>query len=189
MAKNLPPVIGLTGRKRAGKDTTADLLLKELSMQRTPIMRMAFADPIRAGLEAMFGSLGLNMRPDLDRESPVLLGRSRRYLMQTLGTEWGRDLVHPDIWIEVAKARLAGAAREGFTVVITDVRMPNEAELIRELGGEVWRVENDRLPPPTDQHVSEIPLHDRLVARTVHNNDTLDELRVEVKRAMLESMR
>jgi hypothetical protein len=42
--------------------------------------------------------------------------------MITLGTEWGRDLVHADIW-----TRLWAARAECFPLVVADdVRFPNE---------------------------------------------------------------
>jgi hypothetical protein len=52
------------------------------------------------------------------------LGVSPRHLMVTLGTEWGRDAVHPDLWVRIWAASLPEAAH----VVAEDVRFPNEVE-------------------------------------------------------------
>ena len=63
-------------------------------------------------------------------------GKTPRYAMQSLGTEWGRDTIFNRIWLESWKRSIAGMNN----VVVEDLRFPNEAELIRELGGEIWRV-------------------------------------------------
>lgn len=65
--------------------------------------------------------------------------------MQTLGTEWGRECIAPDVWTRLT---LAGASlREGRSVVIDDVRFPNEVVAIRALGGIVVRIERPGLVP------------------------------------------
>jgi membrane glycosyltransferase len=49
--------------------------------------------------------------------------------MQTLGTEWGRELIDPDIWVKAFNFRYWG-----HNCIITDVRFNNEAEYVRETG-------------------------------------------------------
>jgi hypothetical protein len=44
--------------------------------------------------------------------------------MVTLGTEWGRDAVHPDLWVRLWAASGPRTSR----VVVEDVRFPNEVE-------------------------------------------------------------
>lgn len=67
-------------------------------------------------------------------------------------------------------------------VVVTDVRYPNEAERILELGGEVWEI----LRPSctSDGHSSEIPLSRELITREVHNDGDLDVLASRVEEAL-----
>jgi hypothetical protein len=68
--------------------------------------------------------------------------------------------------------------------VITDVRFANEAERIRFLGGEVWRIDADeRLGPNTDTHDSEQRLPDEFITRTIDNNGSVEMFELEVKRA------
>ena len=69
-------------------------------------------------------------------------GKSIRYMLQTLGTEWGRNLIHPDIWILEAERRLKQMSNANDTdgVIITDCRFPNEADKIHEMGGKVIRI-------------------------------------------------
>ena len=58
--------------------------------------------------------------------------------MQTLGTEWGRELINPELWLILAKQRLLNF---GPGMVIADVRFENEAEWVRSQGGRVIHIE------------------------------------------------
>lgn len=75
--------------------------------------------------EAVFGSL---------KELPIreLGGKSSRQLQQTLGTEWGRNMVHPDIWLNTVELKVAMYQKVGLHVVIDDLRFPNEYERLRK---------------------------------------------------------
>lgn len=67
-------------------------------------------------------------------------------------------------------------------VVVTDVRYANEAERVRELGGEVWEIL--RPGSTSDGHSSEIPLPRELVDRVIHNGGDLSQLSAKVKEAL-----
>ncbi len=88
-----------------------------------------------------------------------------RLLMQLLGTECGRDIIHPNIWVNalfadykrpshwenryydgINKKGLAGKEEvwgEYPNWIITDLRFPNELEAIKSRGGITIRVERD----------------------------------------------
>lgn len=105
---------------------------------------------------------------------------SARHLMQTLGTEWGRQCVHPDVWVMIARSRIRDLHAAGYSVVIDDCRFPNEASLIRELGGELWHVERPGITANTD-HASEGALTDpELFTHRITNDGTLQQLREQV---------
>lgn len=119
-------VIGIAGPARCGKDTTAGYIV-ELFPQ---FDKMSFADPIkdmlRIGLglsyEQLFGGIEKEQNDERYECSP-------RHLMQTLGTEWGRQMIHGDIWVNAMASRV-----DGHNVIIPDVRFDNEADFIRERG-------------------------------------------------------
>ena len=71
---------------------------------------MALADPIKEALQVMLGLTHNHVYGD-SREVPLdwLHGFTPRALLQTLGTVWGRCLVHPDIWITCLFRRLEQA--------------------------------------------------------------------------------
>lgn len=162
-------IIGIAGPKRSGKDTLAAALA-----DATGLPRDSFAAPIR---EFVARSLGMTLAELEERkEQPIdwLDGVTPRHMMQTVGTEWGRRTVHPDIWLRSLFARLGGRG------IVSDVRFPNEAEAILAHGGVVLRLSR----PGTgegDGHASEVPLHPMLVTHEICNDGTQQDL---VQRAL-----
>ncbi len=60
--------------------------------------------------------------------------------MQTLGTEWGRNLIASDLWIRAWQHALANVPA-GVPVVVDDCRFPNEADAVVAAGGICVRIE------------------------------------------------
>ena len=150
-------LIGITGPAGSGKSTAAQYLADQYSLHN-----MAFADPIREMFAAMLGmslelleATHLSDRYAKERTIPHI-GASPRRLMQTLGTEWGRDTIHPDIWVRLARERL-GWVEDHTTLqgaVISDVRFDNEATMIRAAGGLIIHMHRDD-HVPVEAHRSE----------------------------------
>lgn len=144
-------IIGLSGLAGAGKSVVADVLVRELGFTR-----VKFADPLKNMLRTMLADMGhtaedveRHIEGDLKEVPMPETGVTPRHMMITLGTEWGRDMVRPDLWV-----RLWAAKAERFErVVADDVRFPNEIEALRALGGHLWRVERPGLV--SSGHVSE----------------------------------
>lgn len=166
------PIIGITGRAGSGKDTAAEVLVKERGFQR-----IAFADPIRQMIEV----LGVDCTTRAAKEQPIgWLGVTPRYLMQTLGTEWGRRLIDENLWLLVMENSLELAEQTGATgVVIPDVRFDNEAELIHDLGGQVWHIARQRAQK-VEAHASEAGIQPEYVNQWILNDGSIDDLREQV---------
>jgi hypothetical protein len=144
-----PQLIGLCGAAGSGKSTVANIL------ERQGYVRLRFAGPLKAMLQALLTEAGMtaaeaarHIDGDL-KEAPldVLGGKTMRHAMQTLGKEWGRDLIHSEVWVRLTMAGAERLLAEGKRVVIDDVRFPNEAaaitgcELAHAQGArEMWRV-------------------------------------------------
>lgn len=86
-----------------------------------------------------------------------LVKTSPRLILQQLGTECGRQIIHPEIWVNALFADYKDTAiRENGSIltkrpiypnwIITDVRFPNEADVIRKKGGIVIRVDRFYCP-------------------------------------------
>jgi len=111
------------------------------------------------------------------------LGKSPRELLQLLGTEFGRNMIHPEIWIRSAVERIDSSS----PVVFTDVRFDNEAEAIQEAGGvifEVIRPSIGCLKSHTAAHVSEQGISREHILLTIENTGTLNDLAATVDAAV-----
>lgn len=98
-------------------------------------------------------------------------GVSGRYAMQTLGSEWGRDLIGPNVWVDAFFAQ----PLPRFTV-IDDLRFPNEEATITSHGGVILRINRPSAMRITDTHESEVLIDSLQVDHEVENNATPDDL-------------
>jgi hypothetical protein len=171
-----PRLIGLHGKARSGKDTVGQML-----KERHKILLVSFAGPIKDGLRAMLGLQEEHISGSLKEVPLGWLPQSPRQLMQSLGTEWGRDCVSADLWLLRAQQSVKEAHRLGYHVVITDVRFENEADYIRQAGGEMWHIHRDAAHAVAG-HISEAGVAYRkdLGDRLINNNGTLLALRATV---------
>lgn len=167
-----PPVIGIAGRARVGKDTLASFIEAEYGGYR-----YSLATPIRHMLRA---GLGIDLDDDYwaARKEQVLpgLGHSPRTLMQTLGTEWGRNTIHPDLWVVLAHAVLT---RMGPGMIVSDVRFDNEAAWIRREKGVVIHLYRDDAPEVA-AHTSENGVSVRPEDIQLYNRGSLEDLQFAV---------
>lgn len=115
-------LIGIAGQARSGKDTAANYLLEKLGDDWSSA---SFADPMKA----MLGVIGVDCSDEAKDLPRNEYGVSTRHMLQTLGTEWGRNGIGSYFWIDVFERYNAGKS-----VIVPDVRFENEAELIREHG-------------------------------------------------------
>lgn len=175
-------LIGLSGYAGAGKDTVRNILENQHGFAG-----LAFADPIRSMLRELLTSSGIDdsymdERSLKEAEIPEL-GVSYRQMAQTLGTEWGRHLVH-DFWLRIAGAFLDDQVNAGEThFCISDVRFANEAAWIRERGGVIWRVQREAAVP-VRAHVSESEIYLFPADYVIHNDGPLDALPAAVNAAL-----
>lgn len=131
-------LIGIAGTAGSGKDTAADFLKLHYNYKS-----VAFADPIRAGMKAIAGLEDKHFQHPTKEIVLVEFGKSPRQMMQTLGTDWARELVHKDFWLILAGKHVENIHKDGYHAVITDVRFENEANYVRSKGGVVWHLKRN----------------------------------------------
>lgn len=167
-------IIGLSGYARSGKDTVAELLVLNYGFKR-----MAFADGIRQALLELNPILheGYRLNELVQMYGwEVAKGKDEvRRLLQVMGTEVGRKLINEDVWVWLLFNQINTDER----IVIPDVRFPNEARMIEQQGGEVWRI-NRHNHSAVNDHVSERALDNHMFQRVIYNDGTLDDLAAEV---------
>lgn len=150
--KFLGRCVGLCGDQGVGKTTLARFMEKEYGWKR-----ISFAQPIRDML------LGAGITEEqLAQKNKIIphWERTPRYLMQTLGTEWGRDLVSKNLWLNLAEETAWYYLEIGRNVIFDDVRFSNEAVMIFRLaricgGGGVFRLQRPGMDKVVDPHKSE----------------------------------
>jgi hypothetical protein len=127
---NLPRVIGLSGPAGSGKSTAAQYLVSNFGYRR-----VRFAGPLKA-MAAAAGLSDREIEGDLkELPSELLCGRTPRYFMQRLGTEFGRDLIGEDFWVNLWRESANAIIDGGGRVVADDCRFENEVDMLRSLGG------------------------------------------------------
>ena len=168
---SIPRLIGLYSHAPAsGKTTVANLLIEH--------ERVSFAAPLKRAVCNMLHDLGVAGFHYVYTDKEAIIPEinvSARHMMQTLGTEWGRACIHPDFWVMIARAKTQYIMNDGGSVVIDDVRFPNEAAMIRTLGGELWRIDRPGVTYSGD-HSSEGGLEDITPDRVIVNDGTITQL-------------
>ena len=141
-----PLLIGLVSHAPgSGKSTIADHLVEGHGFIVLP-----FAGPLKRICLEVLASAGLsedNARRYTyhDKEAVIPeLGVTARYLQQTLGTDWGRRLINPNLWIDAwahqCRTICSAIDTPPARIVVDDVRFPNEADCVTALGGQLWEI-------------------------------------------------
>lgn len=170
------PIIAFTGLAQSGKTTAANAFIS------IGYDRMSFADPLKAMVSC------LTPCKDKDARPPSLCGKTLREVYQSLGTDWGRNMVGGDIWILAGRARLdelLGDVESDIIrgIVIDDIRFDNEAELVKNMGGVVLEI--TRSNTPQMEHASEAGISRNLIDYSFANEGDISTLQHRVRDYLL----
>lgn len=167
-------IIGIAGLAGSGKSEIAHTLTVDRGFKRFP-----FAGPLKAMLEAAGFTHPQLWGDEKAVPLPEFGGKTTREIMQTLGTEWAREMVDNEFWITIwkrhVKSYLTTKSLGARHIVVDDVRFPNEVKAIQNLGGQVWRVNRPGVVPmghASEKHIRLLP-----VDASIHNNADLHALR------------
>lgn len=178
-------LIGLTGRAGAGKSAIAEHLVVNHGWEA-----MSFAEPIYAALSVMLGMPEEELADRGRKERPInWLGKSPRELLQELGTGFGRQRVHEDLWVLILARRLDALRRlqPGAHVVISDVRFANEAAFVKQKGGVLWEVYG-RSAYGVRTHESEAGVPPDTPRRSIYNGGVWADTVRQVEQALKTDM-
>ncbi len=169
-------IIGLSGYAQVGKDTVAQILVEDYGYTR-----IGFADTIKKAaylLDPIITLDGVRLAHAVDRygwDGAKQVPEVRR-ILQVLGSEIGRDLIDPQIWVELTMH----SVHQDDKIVISDVRFRNEAEEIKWKHGEIWRISRIQKGAPVNVHRSETDMDSWDFDEYVSNNGSIDNLKQEV---------
>lgn len=105
-----------------------------------------------------------------------------RLLLQLLGTEAGRGIIHKNIWVNSLMSEYTNLLHW----VITDMRFPNELDAITKRGGISIRVERLQEINDLNPHKSETALDNAQFDYKIINNGSIHDLVEEVKKILIE---
>ena len=182
----MPTVIGIMGRKRAGKNEFAEAL-GSASGRTDGVYVFAFADAIRDIMYAVDPIIGYE-DGEFVRYATVVDERGYeaakeypefRQFAQRLGTEGGRAVFGENVWVDLVMRKVAELPEDAL-VLIPDVRFPNEYDAIKGGGGYVVRVDRPSLVEDEhDSHASETEWLDLEPDTVVRNEGPLSDLRLK----------
>jgi hypothetical protein len=173
-------LIGISGFAQSGKDTLAGLIAAQSGWHV-----LHFADKLREACRALNPIVDVNefgfderwkeIESELGYEggkNHPRFGNEFRRIMQNMGTEVGRNILGPNIWVD---ATLNSMRPDVMGYVIADVRFPNEAQAITTRGGINVRVSRPGVGPQGD-HTSETSLNSWPFDMRLTNDGTPEDL-------------
>lgn len=206
-------LVGITGQKRSGKDTIAQLMM----MQDKLLIKYALADPVKEVAAKFFDwSLDSMYNDDIKEEVDPYWGISRRQATQFIGTEVGRvgfanaypmfdEVTEDRIWIKKFELKLHNLPAR-LNMVVPDIRFQNEFNSLSKIKKEynetilhetnVYEYDNEffrfvsigvrRPKTVSDNHASEseIPGLIEQCEYQIDNDGSIDSLKDKVKNIM-----
>ncbi len=164
-------IITISGKARAGKDSTASILKEKLEAKNKKVLIVHYADYLKFICQKYFGWDG-----NKDEKG--------RQILQYIGTDVVRKR-KPDLWATVVLELLQSFSPDYDFALIPDTRFPNEVNKMKDnfdcISINVIRLkyEND-LTPEQRLHPSETSLDGFKFDYVLESEDGLDNLQLSV---------
>jgi len=177
-------VIGVCGKAKSGKD---EMVVQYFKNSIHPLaQKHAFADAVKHSAAAFFkepiGKFYEN-KDDISEQ----WGISYREMLQKIGTDFARNMIHEDFWVQMLDAKIQKIPDTIGLVFITDVRFDNEADWIHYKGGaviEVVRQMDSTLTAIEKLHSSEAGISPDKIDYKIINDSTVEELGLRLERSL-----
>lgn len=176
-------IIAVIGKKRSGKDTLADYLVKNFKFKK-----YGFGDPVKEISKLMFGFSQEQIDTDLKEIKDSKWNITPRESFQLIGTEFGRNLLNQklshincdegEFWIRKFEIwyQEQVSINPHVKIVINDVRFLNEFNCLKKLNAIFIKI--NRNTGLIDNHISENNLNNidsRNINITIENNTTIED--------------
>lgn len=177
-----PKLIGLGGKLRSGKDAFADYLVEHHGY-----VKMGMSDILHQSALAMnpivhVGDRDILRYADATEELGYVEAKEEypeyRAFLQRMGTEFGRNIIDEDLWVDLTRERILDHTLVGGAVVVTGIRFPNELKMIDDIGGRSIWINRPGLATAESHatHASESGVAAEDFDIVVQNDGDLDEL-------------
>jgi len=177
-------IIGITGKKFAGKDVVADYLIRQHGF-----VKYKFASPIKNFVADTFLMSDSQINGDQKEVVDERWGMSGREIQQVFGTETMREffptlnktfneIIGNNLWCKRFQYWYESLPK-GADVVISDVRFLNEFKILKEMGGHILKIKREGLVS-TDQHSSEQEMDQIIPDYTLHNDSGIEGLEAKI---------
>ena len=208
-------IISISGKAGSGKDTVGKII-QDLTKEDWQIKK--YSDKLKDIVCILIGCTREQLEDQEFKETPLgenwwyyshsngtflipydgkgddtyLVKLTPRMILQLIGTEGGRDLIHPDIWVNALYSDYRPLSYEKDSEgrietveekwIITDSRFPNDVKRTREIGGILIRVNRAECEGRENEHASETALDDfNEWDHVIENNGTIEELIEQVR--------
>jgi hypothetical protein len=170
-----PPIIGFAGYARAGKNTAAEQLMKNIP--DVDCECIGYADALKADLRKC---VEWAMRHGINTDTPEF-----KEIMRPMYVLWSRvakDIAESDlIWVNRLEKVIGGLRKINVTPLITDVRYHYEIESILAQGGMVFFINRNGIGPKNEEEANSFVLIEQrykqmTIEYAVYNNGTKEEL-------------
>lgn len=190
-------LIGLGGLKESGKDALADELVRnhgfvKMGMSDALLKAAIVVDPY-IPISDHEPMNGVTITGNCVRLS-VLVERvgyveakkrpEVRRFIQVLGTDFGRNMVYPDLWVDLMWDLILEKQSSHDNIVVTGIRFPNELEMIENNGHSAWVNRPGLKVDSNSGHASENSLTATDFSMTIENSGTLEDLYALVPQMM-----
>lgn len=187
-------LIGICGAKRSGKNTFAELVQRELSEYITT--QASWAELLKKSAYYALGMPKEIVNKDLYRlwadgfkeghtvnivnsVGETIHSISGREFLQFYGTEAHREIFGDNFWIEIFWSN--NDFSETDFVFITDCRFDNEAQSVKDKGGIIIKIVNEKAESSIDKHDSESGISESIIDFVIENNGSISDLEIKAK--------
>lgn len=167
----------------SGKSTAAQYLIDQYGYSLVKI-----ADTLKVMARTFLVHLGVSpaalpryIEGDM-KNTPLTefgLAITPRQIMQSLGSEWGRDQINTDVWPLIAGNRIKALLASGRSVVVDDLRFPNELEMLRGYDALVVAIVRDGAT--SNGHASDGAIDFNEPDHVVQNNGSVNDLHRHIR--------
>lgn len=132
----MPLVAFYSDYPQAGKSTLAGMVSNALAEKGHAAMLASFADPVKEMTFDLLSNLGVEKAYRYvygdSKDEVVNYGLTGREFQQLLGTQFGRHLLHENVWVDALATYINRYVDPDRPVLIDDLRMKNELVFVSD---------------------------------------------------------